>query len=141
LGAVAERARGRLRVFGGADGRELLDLPGAPRPDPATPAPVRFLPPWDNLLRAHADRTRVMSDAVREALRRPNDVVPGTVLVDGFVAATWEQTVTAEAATLEIELLRPLSRPEAGAVAAEGRRLLGWTAPGLAARVAVSPPA
>ncbi len=141
LGAVAERARGRLRVFRDEDGRELLDLPGAPRPDPARPAPVRFLPPWDNVLRSHADRTRVMADAVREALRRPNDVVPGTVLVDGFVAATWTQAVTADAATLEIELLRRLSRRDADAVAAEGRRLLRWAAPGLPRRVAVSPPA
>jgi hypothetical protein len=133
LGEVAERLRPRLRTFRDEAGRELFDLPEAPRPDPGTPAPVRFLPEWDNMLRSHEDRSRVMSDEHRAALRRPNDVVPGTVLVDGFVAATWGQEVKRNAATLTVDLLRPFSRREASAVAAEARRLLRWSAPSVAA--------
>jgi hypothetical protein len=133
LGEVADRLRPRLRTFRDEAGRELFDLPDAPRPDPGTPVPVRFLPEWDNILRSHEDRSRVMSDEHRAALRRPNDVVPGTVLVDGFVAATWGQEVKRNAATLTVDPLRPLGRREASAVAAEGRRLLRWSAPGLAA--------
>lgn len=129
LGEVAERLRPQLSTFRDDAGRELLDLPHAPRPDPDTPAPVRFLPAWDNVLRSHDDRSRVMTDYHRAALRRPNDVVPGTVLVDGFLAATWGQEVEASAATLTVEPLRPLSRRDSSAVAAEGRRLLRWTAP------------
>jgi hypothetical protein len=71
----------------------------------------------------------VMSDRHRAALRRPNDVVPGTVLVDGFLAATWGLDVTSGAATLTVEPLRRLTQRETSAVAAEGRRLLRWSAP------------
>ncbi|HEY2656685.1 MAG TPA: winged helix DNA-binding domain-containing protein [Solirubrobacteraceae bacterium] len=143
LAEVVERLRPRLSAFRDEAGRDLFDLPDAPRPDPATPAPVRFLPEWDNVLRSHADRSRVMSDEHRAVLRRPNDVVPGTVLLDGFLAATWRQEMKGATATLTVEPLRPLSRRDASAVAAEGRRLLRWSAPHIASpegNVTVKPP-
>lgn len=71
-------------------GRELLDLPGAPLPDPETPAPVRFLPHWDAMLLVHARRTGVLPEKHRPRVfndRQPFSV--GTVLVDGRVAAGW----------------------------------------------------
>ena len=46
---------------GGVREREVLDLPGATLPDPDVPAPVRFLPDYDNVLLGHADRTRIIS--------------------------------------------------------------------------------
>ncbi len=70
-------------------GRELLDVPKGSLPDPETPAPVRFLPKWDNVLLAWADRTRILPEAYRKAVIKMNGDVAQTFLVDGFVAGTW----------------------------------------------------
>src|SRR6266550_3668452 len=72
-------------------GRELLDLPRAPLPDGDTQVPVRFLPKWDSSLLAYAppERARILPEKFRSTVIRKNgDVIP-TVLVDGFVAASW----------------------------------------------------
>jgi hypothetical protein len=78
-----------LRRFRDEQGRELLDVARAPFPDPETPAPVRFLPKWDNLLLAWADRTRVLPERYRKTVIGANGDVAQTFLVDGFVAGTW----------------------------------------------------
>ena len=71
------------------NGRELLDVADAPLPDPGEPAPVRFLPKWDNVLLAFADRTRVLPEPYRKKVIKINGDVAATFLVDGFVAGTW----------------------------------------------------
>ena len=78
-----------LRRFRDEHGRELLDVPRAPLPDVETPAPVRFLPKWDNVLLAFADRTRVLPEQYRKTVIRMNGDVAQTFLVDGFVAGIW----------------------------------------------------
>ncbi|MEN3312190.1 MAG: hypothetical protein V7645_1519 [Actinomycetota bacterium] len=78
-----------LRRFRDERGRELLDVPRAPLPDARTPAPVRFLPKWDNVLLAFADRTRVLPEQYRKTVIRMNGDVAQTFLVDGFVAGIW----------------------------------------------------
>jgi len=95
-----------LRRFRDEQGRELLDVIGAPLPPAETPAPVRFLPKWDNLLLAFADRTRVLPEQHRKTVIRRNGDVAQTFLVDGFVAGTWRATD----AKLALEPFAPLSR-------------------------------
>jgi hypothetical protein len=129
LRAPVERLRAQLRVLHDDAGRELFDLPGAPLPDPDTPAPPRFLPEYDNLLLAYADRSRVMSDAHRKALWTRNGLL-SSALVDGTVAATWRIARARDGATLEIEPLGRIARADRAALADEGMRLLAFTDPG-----------
>ncbi len=135
LREVLDRLRPRLRVFHDENGAELFDLPDAPRPDPGVPAPPRFLPEYDNLLRSHADRTRVLPEAHRPRLASPNDAPRPTFLVNGFVHGTWKITRGRGAATLAIEPFAPL--PDADALTAEGARLLEFTAPGDTHRITI----
>jgi hypothetical protein len=86
LREVFERLRPRLEVLHDERGRELFDLPDAPRPDPEVGAPVRFLPEYDNVLLSHADRSRFHADL---PLDRATGAIKGTVLVDGAVRAIW----------------------------------------------------
>jgi winged helix DNA-binding protein len=124
LGEVFERLRPRLRTFRDERGSELFDLPRAPRPDAATPAPPRFLPDYDNVLLAHADRRRIISDDHRARV----GIGQATVLVDGFVRAAWKIERTRVKATLVIEPLERIRRQERVAVAEEGRALLAFAA-------------
>jgi hypothetical protein len=86
---VVDRLRPRLRTFRDERGRELFDLPEAPRPDPDTPAPARFLPEYDNVLLSHADRSRFASAVDLTTMFSYERPVKGTVLHDGTTVATW----------------------------------------------------
>ncbi|WP_062431238.1 winged helix DNA-binding domain-containing protein [Herbidospora daliensis] len=124
--AVAS-VRGELVSFRDERGRELLDLPDAPRPDPGVPAPVRFLPAFDNALLGYDDRTRIVDDAHR------NVSIAGVrvVLVDGRVSATW----TVQDGTVVVDPLRELSHAERDAVAGEGEALASFLSDGEKAAV------
>jgi hypothetical protein len=115
-------------------GVELFDLPDAPRPDPDTPAPVRFLGDWDNLLLSYVDRRRIIADTHRH-IYTANGQMPGTMLVDGFVHASWKLVQSRDAAALEIRLLAPLAKRARKPVIDEGRALLEFAAPGVAHEV------
>jgi Winged helix DNA-binding domain len=128
LREVVDRLRPGLRTFRDEHGRELFDLPDAPRPDPEVPAPPRFLPEYDNLLLSHADRTRVIAADRRTPLFPGNGAAMGTVLVDGFAAGLWKITRSDGAAALRIEPWGRLSKRDTDAVTAEGARLLAFVA-------------
>src|SRR5918997_2162838 len=125
---VVERLRPRLATFRDEAGNELFDLPDAPRPDPDTPAPVRFLPEYDNLFVSHADRTRVISETDLKTLRATERLVRGSVLVDGFFRGLWQIRRQRGVATLHIESYGPLSNRDRDAVAEEGEHLLTFAA-------------
>ncbi|MFE6553776.1 winged helix DNA-binding domain-containing protein [Streptomyces sp. NPDC057746] len=134
LRAVTERLRPQLVSFRDEDGRELWDLPGAPRPDPDTLAPVRYLAPYDNAILSHADRTRIISDEHRKAIATKNAVIPGTILVDGFVAGAWRIDGARGATTLDVQLFHPVSKRRRAELAEEGERLLLFASDGAAGR-------
>ncbi|MFI9062713.1 winged helix DNA-binding domain-containing protein [Streptomyces sp. NPDC053429] len=119
LREVFERLRPRLAVFQDENGVELFDLPDAPRPDPDTPAPPRFLPEFDNLLLSHADRTRVVPPRLKGRSWAGNQAYR-TLLLDGFLAGLWK----AEAGVLTVELFEAVSKAAEEEIAAEGERLL-----------------
>ncbi|MFI7323026.1 winged helix DNA-binding domain-containing protein [Streptomyces venezuelae] len=118
LPAAVAAARPQLVSFRDERGRELLDLPDAPRPDPDTPAPVRFLPAFDNAILGYQDRGRIIDDAHRGLSVAGERVV----LVDGRVAATW----TVEDGTVVATPLRRFSRAERAEVAEEGRSVAAF---------------
>jgi hypothetical protein len=126
LREVADRllAAGRLRRFRDEDGRELLDLPDAPRPGADVPVPPRFLPEYDNLLLSHADRARVNPDGRPVPLPPGNGGTVGTFLVDGVWSGTWQV-----AGALTVVPFGPLSAADESALVAEGERLLSFVTP------------
>ena len=128
LREVVERLRPRLRTFRDERGRELFDLPEAPRPDPDTLAPVRFLPEYDNVLLSHADRSRFIASDDRTRLGRVVGPIHGAVLHDGFGFGLWRLERDAGSATLVINHARRTTKRAAAAVAAEGRRYLRFVA-------------
>jgi hypothetical protein len=123
LRAVVERLRPQLRSFRDERGRELFDLPGAPRPDPDTPAPVRVLPEYDNVLLSHADRSRFARDEDRKVLDAAG-TYKGTVLIHGQVRAVWHL----EGSTMVVEHV-PLPRRSVADVEAEAGRAVQFLRP------------
>lgn len=129
LPAAVTAVRGELVSFRDERGRELLDLPGAPRPDPGTPAPARFLPAFDNAILGYHDRGRIIDDAHRGLSVTGARVV----LVDGRVSATW----TVQDGAVTVTPLRPLSRADRDDVAEEGRRLASFLSDGESDRLLI----
>jgi hypothetical protein len=82
--------RDELKSYRDSSGAELFDLPDAPIPDESTPAPVRLVPDYDNLILAHSDRTRIIADEHRKRVFLSAARVLPTLLIDGFVAGTWK---------------------------------------------------
>ncbi len=124
LQTVVDDLRPKLRMFKDERGRELFDLPAAPRPDEQVDVPVRFLPEFDNLLLSHADRTRVLANDYRPAIFTKNLRVLATFLVDGFVAGTWTVERKKASAALDLEPFIPLTKAVRRELEEEGERLL-----------------
>lgn len=140
LAEVSERLRPDLLTFHDEHGRELFDLPDAPRPDPDHPAPPRLLPEFDNVFLSHTDRSRIIPDGLTFAQftrkwglrnKQPGGL-RGTLLLDGFLQGVWAIIAEPQAATLQIRPFRSPSRQETAGLTAEGSRLLAATNPAAA---------
>jgi hypothetical protein len=125
LRAVFEELCGELRVFRDERGRQLFDVPDGPLPDGETPAPVRFLPEFDNTLLGHRDRTRVIADEHRPLVYQSAGWMLGAILLDGFATAAWRITD----GELTIEPFRRLTKAERQALEPEADALRAWLRP------------
>ncbi|AOS62015.1 winged helix DNA-binding domain-containing protein [Actinoalloteichus hymeniacidonis] len=130
LPAAVASIRDELVTFRDERGRTLLDLRDAPRPDPGVPAPVRFLPAFDNAILGYHDRSRIIDDAHRGLS------VAGirVVLVDGRVAATW----LVRDDTVSITPLRELAPTDRTAVAEEGEAVAAFLTDGDSSRIEIT---
>jgi len=122
LAPVFESLKAQLRTFAGEDGRVLYDLPDAPRPDADTPAPVRFLPEYDNVFLGYADRLRIQPPEAKRLMPMVNGY-PSTFTLDGFIAGKWSLARKKDTARLSIIPFTPLSRRDRAAVEQEGHAM------------------
>jgi hypothetical protein len=114
-----------------------LDLPDAPRPDPDTPAPPRFLPEYDNVLLGHADRTRIIPPRRRIPLPPGNGATRGTVLLDGMFGGEWRIVRDGHRATITIAPFERIAASERTALEDEAARLAAFIANGADPEVVV----
>jgi hypothetical protein len=133
LDRVFERLRPRLVTFRANSGRELFDLPESPRPAEGTPAPVRFLPQYDDVALGHADRARIVPPAM---VARPyTQLWVGSFLVDGFGAGLWRIEERTTPVRMELEVVGAVTDTDREELLAEGARLLAFLRPGVAGGV------
>lgn len=125
-----EELRPQLMVFRDERGRELFDLPDAPRPRADTPAPVRFLGEFDNVALSHADRSRITDaeDAKRFNVSK-NGRRANTILIDGRIRASWRISRKADTARLAVTFFNPESKQARDEVALEAEALLKFMEP------------
>jgi hypothetical protein len=135
LKPVFEKLRPKLVTFRNERKRELFDLPKAPRPDEDTPAPVRFLPEYDNISLSHDDRTRIIADEHRGRLIQKNLVVFGGFTVDGFIAGTWRIETKRKEASLTLTPFGKIPKGAVDEITAEGERLLVFSEPDVSKRI------
>lgn len=126
--ALADLAA-ELVAFKNEEGKILYDLRDAPRPGADVPAPIRYLPKWDNLLLAYQNRTRVLPEQYRKIIIKVNGDVTPTFLVDGVVAGMWGTAMEKGIAVLKLEALEPLSAETITELEEEGERLVRFMEP------------
>ncbi|HEV7757590.1 MAG TPA: winged helix DNA-binding domain-containing protein [Acidimicrobiales bacterium] len=140
LREVTDGLGDRLVRLQDADGRELLDLPDAPRPHDDTPAPARLLPEFDNILIGYADRTRIISDEHRRVVFTKNGQIRATIVVDGVVQGMWKIERARGTATVAVQPFVRLPAATRDALTAEALALLPHTDPTATPAVRFQPP-
>lgn len=127
LAAVLDQLRPALVVFRDENGRELFDLPDAPRPPEDVPAPVRLLYDYDNLLLSHADRSRFITPAAQAQGFDPHGPMPRMVLVDGVTAGVWTHQRSRDSATITVHAFDRLSPQTVAECEEQGAALLSFS--------------
>jgi len=123
--AVIDRLRPRLCTYRDESGRELYDVRDGAFWDGSATAPIRFLPQYDNVFLAHADRTRIM-----EHIKWDNSFNhQGTILVDGFLSGAWRLSTERRCGTLTVDIRGPLARSYRDQVATDAEYLLHFLTP------------
>ena len=108
-------------------GRELRDLPDAPRPPAQTPLPVRLLAHWDQPLLAYADRDRIIPPAVQPLGLTLSGAT--TVTVDGRVAASWTLARAGDRVRLDVTPHVDIRRSAVAEIRAEAERTARFCEP------------
>jgi hypothetical protein len=129
LSAAFDAVKHQLVAFAGEDGRVLYDLPDAIRPDPETPAPVRFIPEYDNVWLGFADRERIQPELARSRMTLVNGYI-ATYTVDGFISGNWTFRRNKDDLTITILPFRMLTGAETADVEAEAYAHGGFLADG-----------
>lgn len=125
-----EKLKPELKLYRAEGRREFFDAPDLAIPSGDVPAPVRFLPEFDNLLLSHSNRARVIADQHRSKVYLPGLRVAATILIDGFVSGVWKIEQAKNAAALVIEPFDKLTRNNRAALIEEGEHLIRWVEPG-----------
>jgi hypothetical protein len=124
IAAVLDRLRAQLRQWQDEAGRALWDVADGELADPELQAPVRLLPEYDNVLLAHADRSRFFDPESNPALYPAGRLGRGHVLVDGYLRGSWR------IGDGRLEVLHvPLARDDVEATVAEATRLAAFLYP------------
>jgi hypothetical protein len=134
LRAAVEGLADRLRRFRAEDGRELLDLEGAPLAAGDEPGPARFLARWDSILIGYDARARMLPEKLVPAVVKKNGDFLPAFLVDGRVGGLWSTGAAKDVATLQLEPLGPIDRRHRAALADEAERLVRFMHPEAARR-------
>ncbi|MFN0110388.1 MAG: winged helix DNA-binding domain-containing protein [Blastocatellia bacterium] len=129
LKEVFEKLKPELQTYRDEAKRELFDLAVTSLPSQDTPAPIRFLPEFDNLLLSHNKRLRIVADEHRSRVYLPALRVAATILIDGFVAGVWKIEKTKTAATLMIEPFGKLTKKDRAVLVEEGEPLVRFVEP------------
>ena len=93
--------------------------------DADVPAPIRFLPTYDNIFLSHDDRSRILI----ERIAVPDLIWRGGVLIDGFISGAWRIRREKRAATMTIELVTEVKGAQRAELEEEAARAFAFVAP------------